>query len=48
MFKFICKHLNNKFINKDNKNKSDILFILLTYNNVLNLLSLKKYNYKRE
>jgi len=48
MLKLIRKHLNNKFINKDDENKSNILFVLLTRSNILNLLSLKKCNCKRE
>jgi len=48
MLKLIHKHLNNKFINKDNENKSDTLSVLLTRSSVLNLLSLKKRNCKRE
>jgi len=48
MPKLIYKHLNNKFINKNDKNKSNALSVLLTHNNILNLLSLKKRNHKRE
>ena len=48
MPKLIRKHLDIKFINKDSKNKSNALPILLIYSGILSLLSLKKYNYNRE
>ncbi len=44
----IRKHLDVEFIDKDSENKSNVLSILLTHSSILNLLSLKKYNYKRE
>ena len=43
----ICKCLN-KFINKNSKNESDALFILLIYSSIPSLLSLKKRNRKIE
>jgi len=51
MFKQTCKYLkylDNEFINKDTKSKSDALSTSLAYNNILSLLGRKKYSYKRE
>ena len=47
MLKPIYKRLN-EFINKDSKNKSDTLSILLTRSSIPSLLSPKKYNCKIE
>ena len=47
MPKPIHKHLD-EFINKNNKNKSDALSILLTHSSIPSLLSLKKCNHKIE
>ena len=47
MPKPICKRLD-KFINKNSKNKSDVLSILLTHSSIPSLLSPKKYNHKIE
>jgi len=44
----IRKHLDVKFTNKDSKNKSNALSILLIRSGILSLLSLKKRSYKRE
>ena len=48
MLKPIRKYLDNKFINKNSKNRSNALSILLIYSSILSLLSLKKYNCKIE
>jgi len=48
MLKLIYKYLNNKFINKDDKNKSNALSILSIRSSILSLLNLKKRNYKKE
>ena len=45
MPKPICKHLD-EFINKDSKNKSNTLSILLIHSSISSLLSPKKYNHK--
>ena len=47
MPKLIQKCLD-EFINKNSKNKSDTLSILLTHSSILSLLSPKKYNRKIE
>jgi len=42
------KYLNNKFVNKDTKSKSDTLLTSSAYNNILNLLSRKKCSRKKK